>query len=213
MRRLPIFRLAIAVVLVLLATTECFAAPWRLSADLGTYDLPEDEFRGLPDGLFVEHLAGGISVETHWHFAWRLALDVSRYDMEPQPVTTYSDPYGASGITFTPRMYSYVWSVQVGVRGSGRIWSPFLLAGPAYVVQRYKWTGQQPVINYEAIGVAGSAGIDVHPIAIERRLAVGLGVRFHQIPFIDEEIPFGQVVVLNAARMGVGWLVRLGFEL
>ena len=52
---------------------------------------------------------GGASVETHWMFSWRLALDVSRFDAQPIPVTTYEDPYGESGVTFTPRMYNYAW--------------------------------------------------------------------------------------------------------
>ena len=203
--------LALTTAILVLAAQECLAAPWRLAVDIGGYQLPEDEFRLLPDGIFVDHLAAGVSVETYWLFSWRLALDVSRYDQEPQPVTTYADPYGSSGLTFTPRMYSYVWSLQIGFRGPGRVWSPFVLVGPAYVAQRYEWDSQQSVEAYATWGLAGIFGLDVHPLSAERRLFVGLGGRFHATPVVEDEALMGRTV-FNAARKGLGWLVRLGFE-
>jgi hypothetical protein len=210
MRTIQCAGVALLVATLQLATPECFAAPWRVAADIGGYELPEDDFMLLPEGFFVDHIASGLSVETNWFLAWRLAMDVSRYDAEPLLTTTYSDPYGESGVTYTPRMYSYVWSLQVGLRGPGSVVSPFLLAGPAYIVQHYKWDDQLAVEDYSTVGLAGVFGVDIHPLSAERRLFVGAGGRFHSGPVVEDDSLVGGTA-FNAARKGFGWLVRIGF--
>ena len=122
--------ITVAIVTFSIPAAVFAAGPWRIVVDAGAYTLPDDELAIAQQRFFIDHIAGGVSIETRWLTEWRFALDVSRHNSSPYPVTTYADPYGASGLTFTPQMYTYVWSVQIGSRLNKRVVSTIPVCRP-----------------------------------------------------------------------------------